>query len=138
MATHGNNRKAFLTTESADKMTWIEGEQNNNLNLEAEMLEATDKSSKWRQYVPGMKGGTAEVTLFANYGTEQLELLSSLTQGNAVYCYFGEVDDDNKPNGGEFFQAFVSSIGTPAENGSLVTRSVSLQISGEVMIVPAH
>ena len=137
MATHGNKRKMYLTTASADKYDWLAGEQSNSLNLEAEMLEATDKSSQWRQYVPGMKGGTAEVTVFANStDAGQVALLKSLFKGDKVFCFVGELGDDNTPTDGETFEAYVSTISTPAENGSLITRSISLQITGEVKHIP--
>ena len=127
----------YLTTASADKYDWLAGEQSNNLNLEAEMLEATDKSSKWKQYVPGMKGGTAEVTVFANStDAGQVALLKSLFKGDKVFCFVGELGDGKTPTDGETFEAYVSTISTPAENGSLITRSISLQITGEVTHVP--
>jgi predicted secreted protein len=138
MATHGNKRKMYLTTAaSGSTYAWLAGEQSNNLNLDSEMLEATDKSSQWRQYVPGMKGGTAEVTVFANNtDAGQISLLKSLFKGDKVFCFVGELGSNNTPSEGETFEAYVSSISTPAENGSLVTRSISLQITGEVNHLP--
>lgn len=139
MATHGNKRKMYLTTAlSGSTYTWLAGEQSNSLNLDAEMLEATDKSSQWRQYVPGMKGGTAEVTVFADSSDAgQKSMLKSLFKGDKVFCFVGELGDGNTPVDGETFEAYVSSISTPAENGALITRSISLQITGEVTHVPA-
>ena len=127
----------YLTTAGGGTYDWLTGEQSNNLNLEAEMLESTDKSSQWRQYVPGMKGGTAEVTVFADStDTGQVSLLKSLFKGDKVFCFVGELGTNNTPTEGESFEAYVSSISTPAENGSLITRSISLQITGEVTHVP--
>lgn len=138
MATHGNIRKMYLTTSSGGSTyTWLKGEQSNNLNLDAEMLEATDKSSQWKQYVPGMKGATADVTVFAdNEDAGQKSLLKSLFKGDKVYCFIGELGSGNTPSEGDIFEAYVSSISTPNENGSLVTRSISLQITGEVQHIP--
>jgi predicted secreted protein len=138
MATHGNKRKMYLTNASGgNTYTWLTGEQSNNLNLDAEMLEATDKSSQWRQYVPGMKGGTAEVTVFADSeDAGQTSLLKSLFKGDKVFCFVGELGSNNTPSEGETFEAYVSTISTPAENGSLITRSISLQITGEVKHIP--
>ena len=138
MATHGNKRKMYLTTSGgASTYTWLAGEQSNNLNLDSEMLEATDKSSVWKQYVPGMKGGTAEVTVFADESSmAQTSLLKSLFKGDKVFCFIGELGSGNTPAEGETFEAYVSSISTPAENGSLITRSISLQITGEVNHIP--
>ena len=133
MATHGNKRKFYLTISG--KETWLKGEQSNNLNLDAEMLEATDKSSDWKQFVPGMKGGTADVTVFADTeDAAQSELINSLFNGTKVTCVIGEDAGDGMSFlDGYMFDAYVSSISTPAENGSLVTRSISLQITGTVM-----
>ena len=138
MATHGNIRKMYLTTSSGGSTyAWLKGEQSNNLNLDAEMLEATDKSSQWKQYVPGMKGATADVTVFAdNEDAGQKSLLKSLFKGDKVYCFIGELGSGNTPSEGDIFEAYVSSISTPNENGSLVTRSISLQITGEVQHIP--
>ena len=136
MATHGNKRKMYLTT--GNSYTWLAGEQSNSLSLEAEMLEATDKSSQWKQYVPGMKGGSAEVSVYADGSDEgQVKMLNSLFKGEKVFCFVGELGSGNTPAEGETFEAYVSSISTPAENGSLITRSISLQITGEVTHVPA-
>ena len=138
MATHGNKRKMYLTTASGgSSYSWLTGEQSNNLTLEVEMLESTDKSSEWKQFIPGMKGGTAEVTVFADSeDTGQTSLLKSLFKGDKVFCFIGELGSSNSPTEGDIFEAYVSSISTPSENGSLVTRSVSLQITGEVTHVP--
>lgn len=139
MATHGKKRKMYLTTGAGTSgvYTWLTGEQSNSLNLDAEMLEATDKSSDWKQFVPGMKGATAEVTVFANSTDEgQKKLLASLFKGETVYCFIGEVGTTNTPEEGDIFEAYVSSISTPNELGSLVTRSISLQVTGEVVHIP--
>ena len=139
MATHGNKRKMYLTTAAGgSSYTWLAGEQSNTISIEAEMLEATDKSSAWKQYVPGMKGGTAEVTVFADGDDAgQKSLLNSLFKGDKVFCFIGELGSGNTPAEGETFEAYVTSISTPAENGSLITRSISLQITGEVTHLPA-
>lgn len=101
------------------------------------MLESTDKSSQWKQFVPGMKGGTAEVTVFADSSDKgQTSLLKSLFKGDKVFCFIGELGESNSPTEGDIFEAYVSSISTPNENGSLVTRSVSLQVTGEVVHIP--
>lgn len=138
MATHGNKRKFYLSAADSSTYEWLTGEQSNNFNLEAEMLESTDKSSNWKQFVSGMKGATAEVTVFADSNDEQQDtLLRSLFHGEKVFCFIGELNDGKgSPAEGDIFEAYVSSISTPNENGSLVTRSVSLQVTGEVVHVP--
>jgi predicted secreted protein len=141
MATSGNKRKLYLTTTKSQTgpFTWLTGEQSNSLNLEAEMLESTDKSSEWRQFIAGIKGATAEVSVFADNSADspQHQLIESLFKGESVYCFIGTLGDGDKPTEGDIFEALVSSISTPNEIGSIVTRSISLQVTGEVVHLPS-
>lgn len=140
MATAGIKRKFYLTSaKSADStFTWLAGEQSNTLSLEAEMLETSDKSTEWRQFIAGIKGATAEVSVFADSdsASPQHQLLSSLFKGTSVFCFIGTLGEGETPSEGDVFEALVSSISTPNEIGSVVTRSISLQVTGEVMHIP--
>jgi predicted secreted protein len=132
MATAGNNMKLYLTTEGMDELTWITGEQTSSINLSADLLEVSDKSTKWKQYIPSIKGATIDATFFAEYGnTQQSALMESLMVGSKVYAFVGEVSED-KPKIGYFFAAYVASISDSFDNAGVVSRSVSLQITGEV------
>lgn len=141
MATSGNKRKLYLTTTKSQNgpFTWLTGEQSNSLNLEAEMLESTDKSSEWRQFIAGIKGATAEVSVFADNSADspQHQLIESLFKGESVYCFIGTLGSGDNPTEGDIFEALVSSISTPNEIGSIVTRSISLQVTGEVLHLPS-
>lgn len=134
MATAGNKMKLYLTTESMDEFTWITGEQTSSINLSADMLEVSDKSSEWKQYIPSIKGGTIDVTLFAEYGNaQQGALMESLMVGSKVYVFLGEVDlAGGSPLCGYMCAAYVTSISDSFDNAGVVSRSVSLQITGEV------
>lgn len=124
--------KLYLTTGSMDQFTWIMGEQTSSMNLSADMLEVSDKSSEWKQYIPSVKGGTIDATFFAEYGNaQQGELMDSLMVGNKVYVFLGEVFED-EPKKGYFFAAYVTSISESFDNAGVVSRSLSLQITGEV------
>lgn len=140
MATSGNKRKLYLTTskDASGQFTWLKGEQSNSLNIDAEMLESTDKSSDWRQFIAGIKGATAEVSVFADNSADspQFQLMESLFKGTSVFCFIGTLGDGETPAEGDIFEALVSSISTPNEMGSVVTRSVSLQVTGEVVHIP--
>lgn len=102
------------------------------------MLESTDKSSEWRQFIAGIKGATAEVSVFADNSADspQHQLIESLFKGETVYCFIGTLASE-KPTEGDVFEALVSSISTPNEIGSIVTRSISLQVTGEVVHLPS-
>ena len=124
--------KVYLTDASKSKFTWLVGEQTSSINLSADMLEVSDKSSEWKQYIPSIKGGTIDVTLFAEYGNaQQEELMDSLMVGNKVFVFVGELDGDD-PKNGYLCAAYVTSISDSFDNAGVVSRSVSLQITGEV------
>lgn len=103
------------------------------------MLESTDKSSQWRKFIAGIKGATAEVSVFADNSADspQHQLIESLFKGESVYCFIGTLESGDKPTEGDIFEALVSSISTPNEIGSIVTRSISLQVTGEVEHLPS-
>ena len=133
MAVAGNKMKVYLTDASKSKFTWLVGEQTSSINLSADMLEVSDKSSEWKQYIPSIKGGTIDVTLFAEYGNaQQEELMDSLMVGNKVYVFVGEITGTNTPSKGYLCAAYVTSISDSFDNAGVVSRSVSLQITGEV------
>lgn len=132
MATLGNKRRFYLGTSSEGSWTWLQGEQSNSMNLSAEMINVSDKSSEWSQFISGIKGATAEVTVFAD--DEQASLISALIAGTTVYCFVGELSGTN-PTNGYTFQALVSSIGETNDNGAVASRSISLQVTGAVETV---
>jgi hypothetical protein len=140
MATTGRTRRVYLTTKGgASTYTWLAGEQSNNFSLEAEMLEASDKSSDFRQYIPGIKGATADVTVFADTDSSspQHQLISALYKGESVYVFIGTLGDGNTPTEGDMFEAYIQSISTPNELSGVVTRSITLQPTGEIEHLPA-
>lgn len=132
MATLGNKRRFYLGASSGGSWTWLQGEQSNSMNLSAEMINVSDKSSEWSQFISGIKGATAEVTVFAD--DEQANLISALIAGTIVYCFVGELSGTN-PTSGYTFQALVSSIGETNDNGAVASRSISLQVTGAVETV---
>lgn len=133
MAIAGNKMKVYLTDATLDQMHWLAGEQTSSISLSADMVEVSDKSTDWKQYIPAMKGGTIDVTLYADYSnTEQTTLMQSLLVGNMVYVFVGELDESNEMKHGYFCLAYVTSISDSFDNAGVVSRSVSLQITGEV------
>ena len=127
--------KLYLTDGKGESFQWITGEQTSSINLSADMLEVSDKSTEWKQYIPSIKGGTIDATIFADYGDEQQGILmNSLMVGDEVYVFLGEVDGGN-PVHGYMCAAYVTSISDSFDNAGVVSRSVSLQINGEVQNV---
>lgn len=133
----GNSVRVYLTDAEGTTFTWLKGEQNNSINLNAEMLDVSDKSTKWAQSLPGMLSGTIDVTIFTDdEATEpQHQLLTALHKGQAVYVFVGVLNGDT-PAEGDMCMAYVSSIGNTNDNGGVASRSVSLQISGDVVHYP--
>ena len=139
MATTGRTRRVYLTTASgAGNYTWLAGEQSNNFSIEREMLEATDKSSNFKQFVPGIMSGSADVTVFADAdaSSPQHTLINALYKGTTVYVFIGTLGDNDTPIEGDAFEAHIASISTPNELSGVVTRSITLQITGEIKHLP--
>jgi hypothetical protein len=137
MATLGNKTKFYLTTAGGNgTFTWLVGEQNHSFNETADMIDVSDKSTDWRQYIYGQKGATADVTVFAD-DDSQKALLDALRQGQTVYCFSGELDATGKtPVRGRLFEALVGSIGDTFDMGAVASRSISLTVTGAPEFYP--
>lgn len=128
--------KVYLTDAAQDQMHWLTGEQTSSVSLSADMVEVSDKSTEWKQYIPAMKGGTIDVTLYADFSnTEQTTLMESLMVGNMVYVFVGELDASYKMKHGYFCLAYVTSISDSFDNAGVASRSLSLQITGDVEVI---
>lgn len=132
----GSSKKFYLTLAD-DTRTILTGESTSSLNLSADMIEVSDKSVGWKQYIAGYKGGTADVTVFADEtDPAQKAVLKALHDGTELVCFVGELGTGNTPMEGDGFNALVTSIGETYETGSAIARSISLQITGEVTHYP--
>lgn len=135
MAKLGNASKLYLTL-SEGKYTWLKGESTSNVNLSADMIEVSDKEIDWKKYIAGYKGGTVDVTVYADDNdAAQKALIGAFYKGAEVKGFIGSLTDDS-PAEGDAFTALVSSVSTPYEIGSAVARSVSLQVTGEMTHYP--
>ena len=132
--------KTYLTTTLSDgEFTWLKGEQNSSVNINSEMLETSDKSTKYRQYIPGMIGGTIDLTVFADNDSSspQAKMLASLHKGEPVYVFVGILGDgETGPAEGDLAEAYVTSVGNTYDVNGVATRAVSLQITGEITHYP--
>ena len=108
----GNKMRLYLTEAGGDTYTWLKGEQSHSTTFNSEMIDVSDKSTDWQQFIAGMKSGTAEVTVHADDDSSgpQHQLLQSLHRGQSVYVFSGILEDDT-PAEGDMFEALVSSIG---------------------------
>lgn len=136
MSKLGHYYKLYLTT--GNKYAFVKGETNSSLNLSQDMVEVSDKESRWKKYIAGLVGGTVDATIYADEGADspQHELLVALHEGSEVDCFLGELGSDSTPTNGDAFKALVASIGNTYDNGGAISRSVSLQITGEVTHYP--
>lgn len=137
----GNSMRVYITDKaSGSTYTWLAGEQNSSVNLSADMIEVSDKSTEWKQYLPAMKGGTIDVTVFADDGTNgpQHKLLTSLFKGTNVYVFVGVLNGTSSqtPSEGDMCEAYVTSISNTYDNNGVASRSISLQITGAVTHYP--
>ena len=135
----GNSVKVYITDkkEGATKFTWLVGEQNSSQNFNAEMLDVSDKSTKWAKSLPGMLSSTIDVTVHADDEASgpQHELLKSLHKGQSVFVFVGVVNGTT-PAEGDMSEAYVASIGNTYDNNGVASRAVSLQVTGEVVHYP--
>lgn len=131
----GNSRKLYIVeSNSYDALI---GETTSSLNLSADMIDVSDKDTSWKQYLAGYKGGTVDVTVFADETDKnQKAILSALHNGAEVSCFLGSLGTDNTPAEGDAFAALVTSVGETYDTGSAIARNISLQITGEVTHYP--
>lgn len=137
-ATLGNSRKAYIgaTSGSSTTYSWLTGEQSNTLTINANQVEVSDKSTVWQKFISGVKGATAEVTVFAdNNDTQQKAVIAGLFNGQDVAVFIGTLDNSS-PSEGDAFMAVVNSVSDTNDNGSVSTRTISLTANGAVTHYP--
>lgn len=138
-ATLGNSRKAYIGTVvsgSGTTYAWLTGEQSNTLTINANQVEVSDKSTVWQKFISGVKGATAEVTVFAdNTDTQQKAVIKGLFNGQDVAVFIGTLES-NSPSEGDAFMAVVNSVSDTNDNGSVSTRTISLTANGAVTHYP--
>lgn len=139
-ATLGNSRKAYIGTVVSGSSTtyaWLTGEQSNTLTINANQVEVSDKSTVWQKFISGVKGATAEVTVFAdNTDTQQKAVIKGLFNGQDVAVFIGTLESSS-PSEGDAFMAVVNSVSDTNDNGSVSTRTISLTANGAVTHYPA-
>lgn len=138
MAQLGKSRKCYVGTSLTGTWTWLTGEQSSSFNRTQAAVETSDKSSDWQKFIGGIKGATAEVTVYTDDDdTQQKGLISSLAAGTNVFVFIGELTTSGSTatlSAGDAFEAIITGISDTNDNGSIASRSISLQVTG----APAH
>lgn len=143
MAELGNKRKFYLVagTSQSPTHTWLAGEQTNSFNRNSNLIEVSDKETDWQKFIYGVKGATAEVTVYTDDSSsgQQKEFLKALHQDQVVKCFVGKLGTGTNPapSEGDFFEALVGNISDTNDNGAVATRNLSLTANGEVTHYPA-
>lgn len=138
MAENGNKRKAYLTTgKGTGTFTWVAGETSSNISLQSNMIETSDKGSKYADFLAGRISGTASVTVnLDDTATEsQREMVKAFHNGQKLFVFLGEVSGNAAANG-TAFQALVSGLDRDYPDDGLVTATFNLQVCGEVVEYP--
>lgn len=128
----GSAYKLYVSKVGASNTTPLVGESTSTLNITADALETSDKSSAWKQYIAGMRGATISATLYADDsdGTQKI-LIDSLMAGDIVNIAL--IRYVNNSVVGEYSgKAIITSIGLSMQNGGVATRDVSFQITGKL------
>lgn len=134
MAVLGNKRKVFIKASAQGTYGWLVGEQSNSININNNLIEVSDKSTRWQDFIAGTIGATAEINVYADStSSEQQAIMSALVAGSKVYVAIAEVDGTTAPTSPDYeFVAQVGSVGETNDNGSVSTRNISLTACGEV------
>ena len=130
----GSAYRLYVTKAGTSNTTPLVGESTSTLNITADALETSDKSSEWKQYIAGMRGATLSATLYADdTDAKQRLLLTSLMAGDQVEISLSRIVNGTY-DGSYQAKAIITSIGLSMQNGAVATRDVSFQITGELHV----
>ena len=130
----GSAYKLYVSKVGTSNTTPLVGESTSTLNITADALEVSDKSSAWKQYIAGMRGATLSATRYADDDdASQKLLISSLMAGDTVLVSLHRMSGQAVV--GEYnAKAIITSIGLTMQNGGVASREVSFQITGAVNV----
>jgi hypothetical protein len=134
MAENGNKRKVYLVENTTN--TYVVGQTSGGFSLNDELLDASDKTHEWAEYISGKKAWSATigVNLDNTASSMQIKFLDSLVEGTKVKVFIGVLDAD-KQSDGILGEAFVASVEDTFDNGAISSRSITLTGTGEAIIV---
>lgn len=134
MAENGNKRKVYLVENTTN--TYVVGQTSGGFSLNDELLDASDKTHEWAEYISGKKAWSATigVNLDNTASSMQIKFLEALVEGTKVKVFIGVLDAD-KQSDGILGEAFVASVEDTFDNGAISSRSITLTGTGEAIIV---
>ena len=134
MAENGNKRKVYLVENTTN--TYVVGQTSGGFSLNDELLDASDKTHEWAEYISGKKAWSATigVNLDNTASSMQIKFLESLVEGTKVKVFIGVLDAE-KQSDGILGEAFVASVEDTFDNGAISSRSISLTGTGVATIV---
>ena len=139
MAENGNKRKVYLTDgKGTGTFTWVAGETSSNLSLQSNMIEVSDKSSRFADFVAGRISGTASVTVnLDDTATEsQRKMVSAFYNGQKLFVFHGEVEGNTAAKG-TAYEALVSGLDRDYPDDAVITATFNLQVCGEPIEYPS-
>lgn len=137
----GNARKCYIGTSLTAGWTWLTGEQTNSFNRSGNLVEVSDKSTVWQQFIAGVRGATAAVTVHADDSdAQQTALINALAAGTKVFVFIGEVTGTSSISlsKGDAFEAYVGAVNDTNDNGAVSTRQIELTVNGAPVHYPAE
>lgn len=139
MAYNGNNRKVYLTDgKGTGTFVWVAGETSSNLSLQCNMIETSDKATKYADYLAGRISGTATVTVnLDETATEsQRKMVQAFYNGQKLFIFQGEINGETPVNG-TAYEALVSGLDRDYPDDAVVTATFNLQICGQPIEYPS-
>src|SRR5574344_1534388 len=134
MAINGSNRKVYLVSNTT--YTAIVGETANSMDLSHNLMEVSDKTDEWAEYISGAKSWSASLDVnLDNTATErQVEFLRSLVAGSQVNVFIGAMNGAEAADG-IAGTAYIASIKDTNNRAAVASRSISLTGNGAPVIV---
>lgn len=134
MAENGNKRKVYLVDDNTN--TYVVGQTSGSLSVNDELLDVSDKTHEWSQYVSGKKAwsATVGVNLDNSATAHQIKFLDSLIAGTKVKVFIGVLNGDQQSDG-VVGEAYVASVEDTFDNGSVSSRSINLTGVGPLTMV---
>lgn len=120
-----------------DSIEPILGETTSSLNITCDAIEVSNKTSAWKQFIPGMRGATINATLYADDNDPaQKHILSSITTGKTCDVLLTSLTTFGQSDGSEYYSAvcIVTSVGLTHTNGAICTREVTFQVAEDLYV----
>lgn len=140
MAHNGSTRKVYLTDgKGTGTFTWVAGETSANLSLQSNMIETSNKSSRFADFMAGRISGTASVTvnLDDSASDSQRKMVKAFYNGQKLFVFQGEIGETGStPINGTAYEALVSGLDRDYPDDAVVTATFNLQVCGEPVEYP--